>query len=115
MSKPGYAYELRVRGGHYAAIRIRDFLVVYLIAMVVWVASIAESISTGVPISLLVHPCIGIFLTRFATRKFEVGQLHWNWYKVSVGDIVKTKLEMMLGWPLTFPRLIGQLIVFRYL
>lgn len=115
MSNPGFANHLRTRKSSYPPILIREFVVAYLIGIASWAASIALSIALGIPFGLVAYPTIGFFLTRFATKRFEQGQLHWNWHTTSIGDLVRAKLAMLFGWPIGFPKLIGQLLVYRNL
>lgn len=110
-------FQLRCQHGRRGVepLRIREFVVAYLIGLGAWLSSIALSVTLHAPISSIVYFVIGVLLTRFISRRIERGPLQWNWHMASIADIARAKLSTLLGWPIALPVLIWQLLLFKFL
>lgn len=115
MNKPSLADGLMLRSGHYPVVRTQDFLFAYANALLGFSLSVLLSVRIGAPLFLIAYPLIGLLLSRFATRQFEAGDLHWNWHMVSMQDLIRAKTAMLMTWPFSFPGLIWKIFLFRLL
>jgi hypothetical protein len=95
---------------HIEPYKISEFVVAYLVGLVVWSISVAVSAELHIPLSLVTHLLVGFFLTRFISHRVV-----WNWYLTSIADIAKSKWATFIGWQLALPVLIWQLVIYKYL
>lgn len=90
--------------------RLSEFLGAYLLGLGIWILSLGTSVKLHVPLAFIVHLLVGLFLSRFVSRR-----VIWNWHIASIAQIARAKWATFIAWQLAVPVLIWQLMIYKYL
>lgn len=86
--------------------RVGEFILAYMVAVIVVLASL---VLAG-PLCVLAYLVVGFFLSRFVTRRVV-----WFAFTNNIANAYHTKTQFLLKWPIIMPRFIWQIAVVKAL